>query len=57
MLIYLAKKAQIALLIAKKMKILTKYSDFVDVFSEKKALMLPKQTDLNKHATKLEDGK
>ena len=36
--------------------ILDKYSDFVDVFSEEKALVLPEQTDLNKHAIKLEDG-
>ena len=35
-------------------KVLIKYSDFVDVFSEKKALVLLKQTDYNKHAIKLE---
>lgn len=34
-----------------------KYSDFTDVFAEKKALMLLEQTNLNKHAIKLKDGK
>ena len=39
------------------MKILTKYSDFADVFSEEKALVLSKQTDLNEHAIELKNGK
>ena len=38
-------------------KVPTKYSDFADVFSEKKALVLPEQTDLNEHAIELEGGK
>lgn len=36
MLIYLAKKIQITLLIAKKVKILIKYLDFSEIFLEKK---------------------
>ena len=48
-----AQEAQIALLLAKKVKILVEYSDFLVFFSEKKALMLSKITDLNQHAIKL----
>ena len=55
MAIYLARKAQIALLIAKKGKIATKYSDFSDIFLEKKALILPEATKLNQHAIKLQE--
>lgn len=46
-LIYPARKAQIASLIAKEIKILVKFSDFSNVFSEKKALILPEITELN----------
>lgn len=38
--IYPAKKAQIILLIAEKIKILIKDSDFLNVFLRKKALIL-----------------
>ena len=41
MLIYLAKEAQITLLIGEEIKIPAKYSDFLDVFSEEKASILP----------------
>lgn len=34
-----------------------KYSDFANLFSEKKALVLPKQTNLNKHTIKFENDK
>ena len=34
-----------------------KYSDFTNVFSEEKALILPERTELNKHTINLEDGK
>ena len=54
--IHLARKAQITLLVAKKVKILTKYSDFSDVFLEEKALILLKATKLNQHAIKLQEG-
>ena len=45
--IYLAREAQIPLLVAEEVKILTKYSDFSNVFSEEKASILPKVTKLN----------
>ena len=54
MLIHPARKAQIALLIAKEVKILTNYLDFLDVFSEEKASVLPEITDLNQYAIKLQ---
>ena len=57
MLIYPARKAQIALLIAKEVKIQTEYSNFADVFLKEKALALPEQTNLNDHAIKLENDK
>ena len=44
----------IVLLVSKKIKILTKYSDFSDVFLEKKALILPKTNKLNKYIIKLQ---
>ena len=47
MSIYPAREAQIASLVAKEVKIPTKYSDFSDVFSEEKALILPEVTELN----------
>ena len=54
--IHLARKAQIALLIAKKVKIPINYLDFSDVFSEEKVLVLPEITDLNQHAIELQEG-
>ena len=51
------KTAQIASLLTEKVKILDKYSDFTDVFSEEKTLVLPERTELNEHAIDLEDGK
>ena len=44
-------------MLTKNVKIPNKYSDFAKVFSEEKVLVLPKRTDINKHAIKLEDGK
>ena len=38
--IHLAKKAQITLLLAKKVTVLAKYSDFADIFLEKSANIL-----------------
>lgn len=46
-IIYLTKKAQIALLLTKEVKILAKYLDFFNVFSKKKALVLLEITKLN----------
>ena len=51
------RAAQIVSLLTKEVKILDKYSDFTDVFSEKKALVLPVRTELNKYIIDLEDGK
>ena len=51
------RKAKIAFLLTKEVKILDKYSDFIDVFLEKKALVLPKRTKLNEYAINLEDDK
>ena len=55
-LIHPARKAQITLLLAEEVKIPTEYSDFLDIFSEKKALVLPELTKLNQYAIKLQDG-
>lgn len=52
-IIYLAKKVQIALLLIEKVKILIKYLDFLDVFLEKKTLMLLELIELNQHVIKL----
>ena len=57
MTIYLAKRAQLALLLAKKVMVPTKYSDFADVFIEKSANVFPEQTGANVHAIELEEGK
>lgn len=52
-LIHLAKKTQMALLFIKKVKILTKYSNFSKVFSKKKVLKLLDIPNLNQYAIKL----
>ena len=57
MTIYLARKAQLALLLAKKVTVPTKYSDFADVFLEKSANVLSQRTRANKHTIKLEKAK
>ena len=54
--IHPARKAQIASLVAKKVQIWSKYSDFSDVFLEEKVLILPKAIQLNEHAIKLQKG-
>ena len=52
--IHLTRKAQVALFIAKKAKIPTKYSDFLNVFLEEKVLILLEATKLNQHTIKLQ---
>ena len=47
MSIHLAKKDQIASLIAEEVKIITDYLNFLDIFLEKKDLMLPEIIELN----------
>ena len=55
--IYPDREAQIAFLLIKKVKIPGKYSDFTDVFSVEKDLVLPERTKLNEQAIDLENGK
>lgn len=56
MRIHLARKAQIALLFAKEVKISIKYSDFSNMFLEEKVLVLPKISNSNQYTIKLQDG-
>ena len=56
MLIHPGQEAKITLLVAKEVKIPTEYSDFSDVFSEEKALILLEAIELNQHAIKLQKG-
>ena len=51
------RAAQIASLLAEEVRIPDEYSDFADVISEAKALVLPERTELNEHAIDLEDDK
>ena len=57
MTIHLARKAQLALLLAKKVTVSTDYLDFADVFLEESANVLLERTGANKHAIELEEGK
>ena len=56
MAIHPAKEAQIALLVTEKVKILTKYSDFSDIFLEKQTSILLKTIKLNQYAIELYEG-
>ena len=51
------RAAQIASLLTKDVRILDKYLDFADVFSEEKALVLPERTKLNEYAIDPKDSK
>ena len=51
------RAAQIASLLAKEVRIPDKYSDFADVFLEKKALVLLERIELNEYAINLKDSK
>ena len=53
MTIHPARKAQLALLLVKKVTVPTKYSDFANVFSEKSANIL----GANEHAIKPKNDK
>ena len=57
MSIHPARKAQIALLIAKEVTMPAENSNFADVFAKESAEVLPERTGINKHAIELEDGK
>ncbi len=54
MSVHLAKKTPIALLLAKKITVLEKYFDFVDVFSAVERL---KRADIDEHTINLEPGR
>ena len=54
--IHLAREAQIALLVIEEVQIPSKYLDFLDVFSEEEALILPEVTEMNQHAIELQEG-
>lgn len=56
-LIHPIQKAQITLLLAKKVIVLTKYSDFANVFSKKSVTKLFKISKINKYIIDLELGK
>lgn len=56
-LIYQAREDQITLLIVKKMAILAEYLGYINVFSKDSDAELPKDSDINEHAIKLEPGK
>ena len=57
MIILPTNKAQIALLLAKKVTIAAKYLDFADAFLKKSANIFLKQIGANEHMIKLEQGK
>ena len=57
MTIHPSRKAQLALLLAEKFSMPTKYSDFTDVFSKKSTNVLPERTGANEHAIELEKSK
>lgn len=56
-LINLFKKAQISLLLIKKITILSKYLDFFNIFLKEKTLKLLKLIKLNYHVIKLKKNK
>ena len=56
-LIYLAREAQIALLLAEEVSVLKEYTDFLDVFFKELVAVLPERLDINEHIIDLEPGK
>ena len=55
--IYLAREAQMALLLAQKVTVLAKYLDFADIFLKESANVLPEQIGVNEHVIELEKGR
>ena len=55
--IHLDRETQIAFWLTEEVKIPDKYSDFINIFSEEKALVLSKGTEFNEYAINLEDSK
>lgn len=52
-----ARKAKIILLLAKKISVLEKYTEFLDIFFKKSTTTLPNCLDINKYAIHLELSK
>ena len=50
MTIHPAWEAQIALLLAKEITVPAEYTDYINVFLEESAKVLPERTDINEHA-------
>ena len=57
MLIYPARKTQIALFMAKRVTVTAEYLNFANVFSKDWVKVLSKRTGINKHTINLEDSK
>lgn len=57
MLIYLARKAQVALLLAKKVSVFTKYADFLNVVFKKSTAVFSNCLNINKYVINLEPNK
>lgn len=56
-IIHPTQKAQIALLLTKKVTNSAKFTDFASIFLKKLVEVLPKRVKINKYAIKLEDIK
>ena len=56
-IIHLAKKAQLDLLLGKKVTVLAKYLNFADAFLEESENILLNQTRVNEHIIELEKSK
>lgn len=57
MIIYLAQKAQIVFLLTKRVIILTKYSDFSNIFLKKLTIIIPKKNNINRHIIEVKKSK
>ena len=55
--IYLTRKIQITLLLAKEVIIWSEYSDFANIFFKKSAKILPERIKINKYTIKWVDSK
>ena len=51
------REAQVVSLLIEEVKISDKYSNFTNVFSKEKTLVLPERSELNEHTIDLENGK
>lgn len=55
--IHLAQKAQLVLLIIRKVTLSVEYIDFAYIFLKKLAKVVPEKTSINKHAIKQKNSK